>query len=61
VLRASQQLLDESQTSDKDGCATRAVDEVIWNYAREHDFVIISKDSDFRQRCFLFGPPPKVV
>jgi len=38
-----------------------ADDIVIWNYALEHGFTIISKDADFRQRSFLFGHPPKVV
>lgn len=38
-----------------------ATDYQIWDYAREHDFVIVSKDSDFRQLAFLHGPPPKVV
>jgi predicted nuclease of predicted toxin-antitoxin system len=38
-----------------------ADDEVVWAYAVEHGFAIVSKDSDFRQRNFLFGHPPKVV
>lgn len=38
-----------------------ADDEAVWNYAREKDFVIVSKDSDFRQRSFLLGFPPKVI
>jgi predicted nuclease of predicted toxin-antitoxin system len=38
-----------------------ATDQEIWEYARDHDFVITSKDSDFRQLAFLHGPPPKVV
>ncbi len=38
-----------------------ATDDAIWQYAREHGFVIASKDSDFRQLAFLHGPPPKVV
>lgn len=33
----------------------------IWDYAREHGFAIVSKDSDFQQRSMLFGAPPKVV
>ena len=36
-------------------------DEAVWDYAIDEKFVIISKDSDFRQRSFLFGSPPKVV
>lgn len=39
----------------------RASDEVIWRYAAQHELVITSKDSDFHQRSFLYGPPPKVV
>ena len=36
-------------------------DEIIWDYARQHSFVIVSKDNDFRQLNFLLGPPPKVI
>ena len=39
----------------------RAPDEVIWRYAAQHGLVITSKDSDFHQRCFVLGPPPKVI
>lgn len=42
------------------GLAT-APDVEVWNYAANHGFTIVSKDSDFHQRCFLFGHPPKVV
>ena len=38
-----------------------ATDAEIWTYAREHGFVIVSKDSDFRQLAFLHGPPPKAI
>ncbi len=38
-----------------------ASDEDIWAYADEPGFVIVSKDSDFRQLAFLHGPPPKAV
>jgi len=36
-------------------------DGVIWQYARQNDLVIVSKDNDFRQLISLKGPPPKVV
>jgi predicted nuclease of predicted toxin-antitoxin system len=39
----------------------RATDREVWDFARGRDYVIVSKDSDFRQLAFLFGPPPKVV
>jgi len=38
-----------------------ATDGEIWSYAGEHGFLIVSKDSDFRQLAFLNGPPPKAV
>lgn len=38
-----------------------ADDEDVWAYAVDHGFAIVSKDSDFHQRNFLFGQPPKVV
>jgi predicted nuclease of predicted toxin-antitoxin system len=39
----------------------RSTDREVWEYARDHDFVIVSKDDDFRQLAFLYGAPPKVI
>lgn len=39
----------------------RSNDETIWDYARANGYVIVSKDSDFHQRSFLQGFPPKVI
>ncbi len=36
-------------------------DQVIWEHAKARGFIIVSKDNDFRQLEFLYGPPPKVV
>lgn len=36
-------------------------DAEIWEYAKGNGFVIASKDTDFRERSFVQGPPPKVV
>lgn len=38
-----------------------ATDTVIWQHARQHGFVIVSKDSDFQQRSLLLGHPPKFI
>ena len=38
-----------------------ASDEVVWNYALDHGFTIVSKDSDFRTRSLVEGHPPKVI
>ena len=36
-------------------------DEMVWDYARENGFTIVSKDTDFREWSTLKGIPPKVV
>jgi predicted nuclease of predicted toxin-antitoxin system len=38
-----------------------ATDQVIWRFASENGFAIISKDSDFHQMSFLYGAPPKTI
>jgi predicted nuclease of predicted toxin-antitoxin system len=38
-----------------------ADDQKIWKYARDNGFVIVSKDTDFRDRSAVEGAPPKVV
>ena len=38
-----------------------ADDTIVWEFTRDHKFIIVSKDSDFHQRSFLFGFPPKVI
>jgi predicted nuclease of predicted toxin-antitoxin system len=38
-----------------------ADDAAIWEYAKDHDYVIVSKDSDFEERSILLGCPPKVI
>jgi predicted nuclease of predicted toxin-antitoxin system len=38
-----------------------AADGLVWDHARDHGFMIVSKDNDFRQRSFLDGAPPKVI
>ena len=45
----------------RDAGLTQASDQDLWEYARANDLVIVSKDEDFHQFSFLYGPPPKVV
>jgi predicted nuclease of predicted toxin-antitoxin system len=33
----------------------------IWDHARTNGFVIISKDTDFRERSYVEGFPPKII
>ena len=39
----------------------RASDSAIWAYAREHGYVLVSKDEDFVQLADRYGAPPQVV
>lgn len=36
-------------------------DSQIWEFARSHDLVIVSKDADFSDRIIIHSPPPWVV
>lgn len=38
-----------------------ASDSDIWDYAAAHVFAIVSKDTDFRERSYVEGSPPKVI
>lgn len=38
-----------------------ASDEVIWAYARENGFTLVTKDADFNDLSVLLGFPPKVI
>ena len=36
-------------------------DLVVWNFALENDFTIVTQDSDFYDLALLHGTPPKIV
>jgi predicted nuclease of predicted toxin-antitoxin system len=36
-------------------------DPEVWQFAKAHNFILVSKDSDMHQRSFVFGYPPKVI
>lgn len=38
-----------------------SADTDVWEHAARNELVIVTKDSDFRQRSFLHGHPPKVI
>ena len=38
-----------------------AKDENVWSYAKENDFVVVSKDADFYEMSLVRGVPPKVI
>lgn len=36
-------------------------DREIWDYARENDLIIVTKDADFGEFSVVWGTPPKVL
>jgi predicted nuclease of predicted toxin-antitoxin system len=36
-------------------------DSTVWQYARQQDLIIVSKDADFSDRAMVSTPPPRVV
>jgi predicted nuclease of predicted toxin-antitoxin system len=39
----------------------RAPDAVLWDYAREHGYTIVTQDVDFSEMSDVLGFPPKVI
>jgi predicted nuclease of predicted toxin-antitoxin system len=36
-------------------------DPIVWDYAKDNDFLIVSKDADMHDLSLVFGNPPKGV
>jgi predicted nuclease of predicted toxin-antitoxin system len=45
----------------RDTVGVEADDIMVWQYALENDFVILTKDNDFDERSLLAGCPPKII
>jgi len=60
LVRALQREYPDSQHVREVGLS-EATDEAVWRHAAEQGLTIVTKDTDFHQRSFLFGHPPKVV
>lgn len=43
------------------GLSGETADEAIWEYAKNHDFAIVTSDIDFVRISGRFGPPPQVI
>lgn len=37
------------------------IDPIVWDYAKDNDLMIVSKDADMHDLSLLFGNPPKVI
>ena len=38
-----------------------ADDSIVWEWAKQNGFTIVSKDTDFYQRAIVLGHPPKLI
>ena len=36
-------------------------DSVVWHTAKDHGFVIVTRDADFEELSLVWGQPPKVI
>ncbi len=60
LVTALSDLFPETTHVDRLGLGSEP-DPVIWEYAKTHGYILVSKDSDFHERSLLYGHPPKVV
>ncbi|WP_416309564.1 DUF5615 family PIN-like protein [Spirulina sp. 06S082] len=37
------------------------IDPYVWDYAKENDLIIVSKDADMHDLSLVLGNPPKVI
>lgn len=37
------------------------IDPIVWDYAKDNDLIIVSKDTDMHDLSLVFGNPPKVI
>lgn len=53
---------DFPETSHVGLCGLETSDDIaVWDFAKQHGYVIVSKDEDFHLLSFARGHPPKVI
>ncbi len=60
LLNRLSDLYPKSDHLDLIGLGT-AEDTSVWRYAKDNDFIVVTKDADFADLSVLRGFPPKVV
>lgn len=60
LVAALADVYPDSAHVDREGLGG-ADDNQVWEYARQHGFAMVSKDSDFHEKSLLRGYPPKVI
>lgn len=62
-VRLVEELADlfDASTHVSSAGLSSAPDEVIWEFAKEHGFIFMTKDKDFANLSMVWGAPPKVI
>lgn len=60
LVKQLQEYFPGSEQVKRLGLATSR-DTAIWDFARQHDFIILTQDEDFLDLSLTRGAPPKVV
>jgi predicted nuclease of predicted toxin-antitoxin system len=60
LVQALADIFPDSAHVDRIGLGG-STDNEVWEYAKEHGFTLVSKDSDFYDKSMLSGHPPKVI
>ncbi|OQX81296.1 MAG: hypothetical protein B6D64_02120 [Bacteroidetes bacterium 4484_276] len=60
ILKLLPEKYSESTSVKKEGLIN-APDIQIWEYARQHNYIIVTQDSDFNDLNSLYGFPPKII
>ncbi|MGB2624142.1 MAG: DUF5615 family PIN-like protein [Candidatus Acidiferrum sp.] len=60
-VAAVQEFFPGSAHASQVGLISGTSDLQIWAYAKQHDFAIVTADTDFVTLANTFGPPPKVI
>lgn len=60
ILNKLPDKFSESTSVKKEGLIN-APDKIIWDFAKKHDYIIVTQDADFNELNSLFGFPPKII
>jgi predicted nuclease of predicted toxin-antitoxin system len=60
LVDALDDVFPDSEHVDRVGLGGE-IDNVVWEYAKDNCFILVSKDSDFYDKSAFFGHPPKVI
>ncbi len=61
IVKKLQKDFPHSLHVSKTGINPPISDRLIWQFARQNDFVIVTYDEDFYELSNLYGSPPKII